>query len=61
VFYKFYFKSRIVGGFLNNQGLFWGSSLYNFQQVLCEKVRENCIDLVDRIGDRGAEFVPAQE
>jgi hypothetical protein len=26
-----------------------------------EKVQENCIDLVGRIADRGAEFVPARE
>ena len=26
-----------------------------------EKVQENCIDLVGRIADRGAEFVPAKE
>ncbi|GKD49235.1 splicing factor 3B subunit 1 [Tanacetum coccineum] len=26
-----------------------------------EKVQENCIDLVDRIADRGAEYVPARE
>ena len=31
--------------------------------ALCrhEKVQENCIDLVGRIADRGAEFVPAKE
>lgn len=26
-----------------------------------EKVQENCIDLVGRIADRGAEYVPARE
>lgn len=26
-----------------------------------EKVQENCIDLVGRIADRGAEFVPTRE
>ena len=26
-----------------------------------EKVQESCIDLVGRIADRGAEFVPARE
>ena len=26
-----------------------------------EKVQENCIDLVGRIADRGAEFVPSRE
>jgi splicing factor 3B subunit 1 len=26
-----------------------------------EKVQKNCIDLVGRIADRGAEFVPARE
>ena len=28
---------------------------------LCPQVQENCIDLVGRIADRGAEFVPARE
>ena len=34
-----------------------------FSNLFCrhEKVQENCIDLVGRIADRGAEFVPAKE
>ncbi len=37
-------------------------SINNFDR-LCrhEKVQENCIDLVGRIADRGAEFVSAKE
>ena len=33
----------------------------NFYHFRHEKVQENCIDLVGRIADRGAEFVPAKE
>lgn len=32
---SFVSNQSIVGGFKNNQGHFWGSSLCNFQQVLC--------------------------
>lgn len=39
-------------------------ALYRLTPILKnrhEKVQENCIDLVGRIADRGAEFVPARE
>ena len=42
------------------------NSLANGLYMLCyicrhEKVQENCIDLVGRIADRGAEYVSARE
>ena len=47
------------------------AGLQAYKQTVCrlaslcpcrhEKVQENCIDLVGRIADRGAEFVPARE
>ena len=37
------------------------SSSYYALAYRHEKVQENCIDLVGRIADRGAEFVPAKE
>lgn len=48
-------------GVENERPKMFANLFKNFQILRHEKVQENCIDLVGRIADRGAEYVSARE
>ncbi len=45
----------------SNASIFQSKFLLTLWLFLMLQVQENCIDLVGRIADRGAEYVPARE